>query len=242
MWDHVKRELGSLPIDHEEMEEVVSSIVQKSQGIFLWVSRAVQEILATAHTRGGVEKALAAIPPEMSEFFGRILDEMSTKLRDTTKRLAKDLLQYTICAVRPLKLSELQSALQFDFGPIVNMEYTIKTVCPHLLRIIDIKDSPVPSDYVGTTPHVQPLHATVGEFLLGAHSSEFAVNSGNAHRSMSIPASPLGTKGHFRDQSVVISITDWRRLTAFTPLFHTLVMHGPSTSTRQIQTSAYWLL
>jgi hypothetical protein len=87
MWDHVKRELGSLPIDHEEMEEVVSSIVQKSQGIFLWVSRAVQEILATAHTRGGVEKALAAIPPEMSEFFGRILDEMSTKLRDTTKRL-----------------------------------------------------------------------------------------------------------------------------------------------------------
>lgn len=98
----VERELEGLPFDIGEIEEVVCLIVRRSQGIFLWVSRAVKEILTTVHTKGGVQEALATIPPEMDGFLCRILDEMSSKLRDNIKQLAKAILQYTLCAIRPL--------------------------------------------------------------------------------------------------------------------------------------------
>ncbi|KAB5570698.1 NACHT and WD domain protein [Coniochaeta sp. 2T2.1] len=169
---HIDQQLESLPFDLEDREAIVSLIVDKSQGIFLWVNLAVDEILATVHTIDGVQEALDAIPSEMEDFLLRILDEMSTKLRDSNKRLAKAILQHTICAIRPLKTAELQATLEPEFGRIVNMEYTIKTVCPHLLRVEE------------TTTIVQPIHATVREYLLQSPDSEFAIDGANAHGNM----------------------------------------------------------
>lgn len=202
MLAYVKLQLGSLPFDGAELEDIVSLIVEKSQGIFLWVSRAVEETLATVHTRDGIYKVLDAIPPKMEDFLTQILDSMSANLseskdpRECNKCLAKAILQYTICAIRPLTLRELQAAQQPEFGQIVKMEYTIKTVCPHLLRI------------EANGASVQPIHATVREFLLQNQHSEFAIDSGYAHQRISRICLDIWSVGAF--EKPISALTGYR--------------------------------
>ncbi len=173
MMAYTKRQLESLPLEMGEQEEMASLIVQKSQGIFLWLKLALEEILATVHAREYLHDALEAIPSNMDEFYERILDTMSENLRQNTKPLAKAILQYTVCATRPLKATELHAALESKFGRQFNIKYTINHICPHLLSIDE------------TTSLVNPIHGTVREFLLQSHESEFSVDAVQAHAELS---------------------------------------------------------
>ncbi|RYP19860.1 hypothetical protein DL765_003114 [Monosporascus sp. GIB2] len=139
---YINRQLETLPFNLEDRQEVISMVLTKSQGIFLWVTLAVEEILATVHSKTGVQEALESMPSEMSDFFQQILD------------------------------TELQAALKPEFGHLLSLEYTINQVCPHLLKLEE------------TTLLVQPIHATVRDFLLQEPPSEFAVDSGDAHQKL----------------------------------------------------------
>lgn len=165
---HARHELESLPFEKQEIENIVTMIVTKSQGIFLWVRFAVEEILATAHTIEGVYEALEAMPSEMTSFFEQILDGMST-MRDSNKKIAKAILQNTVCAMRPLRTTELQAALTPTFGRLASLDYTIGQVCPHLIKVDESSNL------------VQLIHETVREFLLQCEGSEFYVDSLHAH-------------------------------------------------------------
>ncbi|GJN71339.1 hypothetical protein PLICBS_005402 [Purpureocillium lilacinum] len=148
---HARQQLEGLPFDDGEIDGIVHQIVHKSQGIFLWVRFVVEEILLTAHTIDG------------------ILDGMS-KMRESNKKLARAIIQNTVCAARPLRTRELQEILTPSFGRLASLEYTIRKVCPHLIKVDE------------TTSLVQPIHETVREFLLGNPTSEFAVDSPSAHQ------------------------------------------------------------
>lgn len=165
---HARHELESLPFEETEIVEIVNMIVTKSQGIFLWVRFAVEEILATAHSLQGVYEALEAMPSEMAIFFQQILDAMST-MRESNKRIAKAILRNTVCAMRPLSTTELQAALQSTFGRLASLDYTIKQVCPHLVKVDE------------SSGLIQLIHETVREFLLQCTDSEFHVDSFQAH-------------------------------------------------------------
>ncbi|KAM3432050.1 hypothetical protein NHJ13734_007048 [Beauveria thailandica] len=165
---HARHELESLPFEPDEINQIVELVVAKSQGIFLWVRFAVEEIQATAHTLRGVYEALEAMPSEMAIFFQQILDAMSA-MRESNKKIAKAILGSTVCAMRPLRTLELQAALHPTFGRLASLDYTIKQVCPHLIKVD--QDSGI----------VQLIHETVREFLLQCQDSEFSVDSLQAH-------------------------------------------------------------
>ncbi|PQK17647.1 hypothetical protein BB8028_0008g01560 [Beauveria bassiana] len=165
---HARHELESLPFEPNEISQIVELLVAKSQGIFLWVRFAVEEIQATAHTLQGVYEALEAMPSEMANFFQQILDGMSA-MRETNKKIAKAILGSTVCAMRPLGTLELQAALHPTFGRLASLDYTIKQVCPLLIKVD--QDSGI----------VQLIHGTVREFLLQCQDSEFSVDSLQAH-------------------------------------------------------------
>ncbi|KAM3473290.1 hypothetical protein MY5147_004835 [Beauveria neobassiana] len=165
---HARHELESLPFEPNEISQIVELLVAKSQGIFLWVRFAVEEIQATAHTLQGVYEALEAMPSEMANFFQQILDGMSA-MRETNKKIAKEILGSTVCAMQPLGTLELQAALHPTFGRLASLDYTIKQVCPLLIKVD--QDSGI----------VQLIHGTVREFLLQCQDSEFSVDSLQAH-------------------------------------------------------------
>ncbi|KAM0739855.1 hypothetical protein ACQRIT_005039 [Beauveria bassiana] len=165
---HARHELETLPFEPNEISQIVELLVAKSQGIFLWVRFAVEEIQATAHTLQGVYEALEAMPSEMANFFQQILDGMSA-MREINKKIAKAILGTTVCSMRPLGTLELQAALHPTFGRLASLDYTIKQVCPHLIKVD--QDSGM----------VQLIHETVREFLLQCQDSEFSVDSIQAH-------------------------------------------------------------
>ncbi|KAA8632269.1 hypothetical protein SMACR_04689 [Sordaria macrospora] len=169
---YASQQLELLPFDEDEREEIISLVVEKSQGIFLWLKLALEEILATAHTKDGIYEALEAMPMEMTDLYEQIVDGMSKSLRPASKPLAKAILQYTVCSIRPLKSTELQTVLEPQFGRLINLNYTINQTCPHLVKMEE------------TTSIVNPIHSTLREFLLQGTHSEFAVDEADGHQSL----------------------------------------------------------
>ncbi|KAI3327016.1 hypothetical protein HD806DRAFT_380060 [Xylariaceae sp. AK1471] len=184
---YTNQQLKFLPFNKNEREEIVSLIVHKSQGIFLWAKLALAEILATVHTKEGVREVLEGIPSEMTDFYQQILDGMSTNLRPSNKPLAKMILQFTTCAIRSLKTTELQAALQPTFGTLLDLKYTIHQVCPHLLKVNE------------ATSVIQPIHGTVKDFLLQDQLSEFAVDPQKAHAKLTIACLEVWKADSLRD-------------------------------------------
>jgi WD40 repeat protein len=168
--------LASLPFESEDIEHIVSLIVQKSQGIFLWLECALDSVLSTVYTLDAVPEALEGIPSDMTAFLESILENMSQKL-ESNKRIAKVILQNIVCAMRPLTEKELKATLTPMFGQIASLEYTVKQVCPHLIRISKINQDEW---------HFQLIHETVREFLLGCTHSEFGIDSSKSHHQLAL--------------------------------------------------------
>lgn len=150
---------------------LVQQIATKAQGLFLWVTLALDKVLSEAHFDSDIREALEEVPTEMSELFSSILENMSRTTKGTKVRLAQLILQNVICCFRPLTITELASTLRPEFGELFNIEHTIKSLCPHLLK-------------VNEHGQIQPIHQTVRDFLLNDPPSEFGVNSLSANKSL----------------------------------------------------------
>ena len=162
--------MDQLPsIDHENRQKMVTSILEKSAGCFLWVSLILQE-LQLVHTSAEIRQVLDEIPSDMDELYLRILNSMSRATYG--KKLAKAILTWTVCSVRPLKTHELYHALQLDMKDTIDsMERSITSSCGQLV-------------YIDAQSQVQMVHQTARDFLLNVDStdSEFAVDAKTGHK------------------------------------------------------------
>ena len=165
--------MESFPITPETREALAQEIEEKSQGLFLWVKLALDEITCEAHTDTDIREALREVPTEMNSFFQRILDNMSRTIKGTRVQLAKAILQYIVCSFRPLTTRELGSALKPRFGELFNIEYTVNALCPHLL-------------VVNEDATIQPIHQTAREFISKDPPSDFAVNIPLANKDLAL--------------------------------------------------------
>lgn len=162
--------LDRLPIIEEEDEVgVISKILEKSAGCFLWVSLILQE-LRLVHTSTEIRQVLEEVPSDMNALYLRILDSMS-KAPPYGKVLAKAILTWAVCSSRPLTTSELYQALQIDIkDKIDNIKASIESRCGQLV-------------YVDAQSRVQMVHQTARDFLLQASGfSEFGVEERPGHR------------------------------------------------------------
>lgn len=162
--------MDQLPsIEEEDEEDMVSKILEKSAGCFLWVSLILQE-LRQAHTSTEIRQVLEEVPSDMNALYSRILDSMS-KAPPYGKLLARAILTWAVCSSRPLTTSELYQALQIDIkDKIDNIKTSIESRCGQLV-------------YVDAQSRVQMVHQTARDFLLQASDfSEFGVEEREGHR------------------------------------------------------------
>jgi FOG: WD40 repeat len=154
-------------LDEETCQILEKRIIEKSKGSFLWTVLVLEE-LSKSYIRRDVETVLEEVPRGMGQLYYRALEAMAVATRG--KELAKALLTWTACVIRPLTLAELQAALEIDLrDKIANMKETIRTLCGQLL-VIDKQE------------RVQMVHETAREFLLDTQLvSEFAVDETQAH-------------------------------------------------------------
>lgn len=166
---YLRANIDALPsVDADGQESIVRQILEKSRGCFLWVSIVVQE-LRNVYTSTDKQMILDEFPTNMNELYAQILNSMSKA--PYGKELAKAILSWTVCSIRPLRVPELHEALQLDLNlSIDGLEKSIRSCCGQLIDI-------------DTKGQIQMTHLTARQFLLNASThSEFAINEKEGHR------------------------------------------------------------
>ncbi|PMD37923.1 WD40 repeat-like protein, partial [Hyaloscypha variabilis F] len=166
---YVKKKIEELHIDRiEYRHKITSTIIEKSEGCFLWVVLVLEE-LENAFSESEIDLILKEVPVGMDPLYERTLEGMSQASRG--KPLAKAILMWSTCATRALTLEELEAALRIqtkDDG-IFALEKFISSTCGNLA-------------YVDRYKKVRMIHQTAKEFLLRDDlDSEFAIRSRDTH-------------------------------------------------------------
>ncbi|RBA20242.1 hypothetical protein FPRO05_08687 [Fusarium proliferatum] len=154
----------------QDRSELAETILDKSRGSFLWTVLVIEE-LQRCHSRKEIHQILEDVPRGMKSLYKRTLDYMSQVSRG--KELAKAILLWAACAVRPMTIGELDGALTLDIhDSFPNLGESIATLCGQLVVV----------DKQG---RVNMVHETAREFLVsGGSGSEFSIDETQAHLRM----------------------------------------------------------
>ena len=82
-------------------------------GMFLWAYLMVKELKELGTVRQ-VDEALKSLPKGLEEMHEKIITRLDSTLHKAHRELAIKIVNWVICAVRPLQLSELQEILRFE--------------------------------------------------------------------------------------------------------------------------------
>ncbi|PMD60752.1 uncharacterized protein K444DRAFT_721190 [Hyaloscypha bicolor E] len=158
--------------NHKTHQQLVDTLVEKSEGVFLWVKLVLKE-LRQVYSETTLKRILEDIPKGMDKLYSRSLEPLTKDSYGTP--LAKAILTWTACAVRPLSTTELKFALQLHIQDnVYNLENQIATLCGHLV-------------YVDPQYRVLMVHQTARSFLLTSRTnSEFAFLEQEGHRHLAL--------------------------------------------------------
>ncbi|PYH86403.1 NACHT and WD domain protein [Aspergillus uvarum CBS 121591] len=159
----VEERAKSLAIDVTDNRDLlISKIMEKSQGSFLWTVLVLNELTKT-YTDQEMRQVLDDVPREIKLLYRRSLDSMTREPRN--RRLGKAILTWVTSTIRPLHVEELGSALELDIGDsFPKLEESVMALCGQLLTIDKFQ-------------RVQVTHESIREYLCGNDiESEFAID------------------------------------------------------------------
>ena len=168
---YLNTRMESLPLQDEKLRESVkANIIEKSHGSFLWVTLVLNEMRFIAR-ESDIQRILNEIPPGLDALYERALKTMSGITRG--KELIVSILQWVVCAFRPLTLKEMEHALKLYTGEnVLSLEKFLSISCEQLIHV----------DKGG---RIEVVHETVRSLLLRTDlDSEFAVDKSRAHGSI----------------------------------------------------------
>lgn len=147
-------------------QTLISEILAKSNGIFLWASL-IMNRLEDTYSEEDMHDVIHQLPKEMNDFYLRI----SNAIEGTQSyELAKCILKWTVCASvsRPLTTNEIREAVRVDFGrTLTASDDRFAHLCGDLI-------------FVDKEAQVQVIHQTVHSFLT-QHESGLQIDQASAH-------------------------------------------------------------
>ena len=96
-------------------QRMISALSSGHGGMFLWAYLMIKE-LKELGTVKQVEDVLSSLPQGLENLHERIITRLDANLRGAHRQLATSILMWVVCAVRPLRLVELQEILRFEHG------------------------------------------------------------------------------------------------------------------------------
>lgn len=94
-------------------QRMIDTLSSRHGGMFLWAYLMVKELKEIGTVRQ-VDEALKSLPKGLEEMHEKIITRLDSTLHKAHRELAIKILNWVICAVRPLQLSELQEILRFE--------------------------------------------------------------------------------------------------------------------------------
>ena len=99
--DSLRPRLSNLPTQRSLYQKLVNDIVDKAEGVFLWVVLVIRELIKSLRNADDIahlQKRLESIPPELDAFFDRIFNSIDPFYQPQTARI----FHTTAAAVEPL--------------------------------------------------------------------------------------------------------------------------------------------
>ncbi|KAI9889610.1 MAG: hypothetical protein M1814_005118 [Vezdaea aestivalis] len=146
----------------------IHQILKKAEGCFLWV-RLVLDELALTWSVGEIERILKEVPQAMDPLYSRALKIMSSRSKPN-RDLVRAILTWIVCAVRPLTVLELKTALKLDLdADVPELDMAIASLCAQLV-------------HVDKSGRAMIVHLTARTFLTNEElDSEFRVDTKLGH-------------------------------------------------------------
>ena len=141
--------------DQSERDRLLTRILNRSNGNFLWTYLVLQELVDTLSVQQAYD-VLDSVPNGMDELYSRILEALMNNPRN--KDIAKAILKWVVCSSRPLTIDELKEALRLDINvTLPRLELTVGSITGNLV-------------YVDSDNKAQLAHQTVRSFLTRDHN------------------------------------------------------------------------
>ncbi|KAF9773963.1 hypothetical protein IL306_008100 [Fusarium sp. DS 682] len=146
----IETQASDLPVEDQNRPELVKRLVTKSEGTFLWVELACEE-LVQVFDEDEIDEVLEHVPAGMAPLYDKILSSMAKQTQH--RPLIQASLDWIVCGTRPISIEELQAALSLDRkSKVRNAKKIVEELCGQLLRI--------------NNGVVQVIHGTARDFLL----------------------------------------------------------------------------
>ena len=146
--------------DTSDYEDLISDVLSKSKGIFLWASLTIEK-LEDAYSVEDKQDVLRQIPPEMDEFYSRIVTSIA---ESQSAELAKCVLTWVVCSPNTLHISELTEAVKMDMGRTLTVSpRQLETMTGHFL-------------VVDNQSRVHIGHETMSRFLTQPNRHGFSID------------------------------------------------------------------
>ncbi|KAL6714385.1 hypothetical protein ACLMJK_007808 [Lecanora helva] len=163
----IKKEVAYLPGDSDFHSEVTAQLMQRSEGNFLWVHLALQE-LHEIHSQEDLGRVLDQIPSGMDSMYHRMEKAINQLTKASDQLLSKMLLTWVTYGKRPLHLDELAHVLKPQFPSLLNLRSSIDQVCGHFVT-------------VDNCDRVSLIHATARDYLRHTSELQFIMEHRSAH-------------------------------------------------------------
>jgi len=161
----ISEKLELTPWPDDVRETVTKTLLEKSQGNFLWLNLVMKQ-LEDINTDEELQQALEETPMELVELYRGIEASLAQTLKPQNLRLVQAILAWVTCSERPLNLQELGEALA-DFK-LLNIKATITSLCGEFVTI-DKNDT------------VSMIHYTARDFLIRPDSTGLSLDSAKAN-------------------------------------------------------------
>ncbi len=151
-------------------ENVISKILDRANGNWLWVHLVVREIL-DCHTEAAIDQALEEIPADLEPLYQRMEAGLVRTSRPADKGLAILILTCATCSQRSLSLEELSQVIQPEYSTVLDLKHTLSQVCGDFV-IVDNKS------------RVTMVHQTAREYLTKTPDLQFFISPPTGHHKL----------------------------------------------------------
>ncbi|TLS27986.1 hypothetical protein PpBr36_00090 [Pyricularia pennisetigena] len=147
-----------VPVDPPTQAFVRDEMLKKAHGSFLWARLALELIQDSWHIKNDLLAALTKVPRGMAAMYKRMLENIERQ-NPRNNRLARRVLEWVTCSVRPLFVDEMAAALSLEFGEFLNLAVSMTQICGHFITVDQTKTQP-------GKQRISLIHTTAREFLL----------------------------------------------------------------------------
>ncbi|KUI70190.1 Vegetative incompatibility protein HET-E-1 [Cytospora mali] len=163
-------EMEDFPSDDDFKNEVITEVVSRSEGNFLWASLVLQRVIQ-CHRQDDVKRVLSSAPDGMNQLYERMVEAITGLGLEEDRTLSRILLSWAMFSTRPVSMEELKVPYSAELSSIIDLRHTVSKLCGEFATL-DNQDC------------ITLVHQTAREYLRTSNALPFSLNSSEVNEEL----------------------------------------------------------